>query len=80
MKRKTSALSVISLVLGIIGLLIFGIVLGILALIFGGLGLSRDNYRYKGHGIATAGLILGVIDVFIMIILIVFFPDYIIGF
>lgn len=58
--------AVASLVLGIVGLFCFGIVLGILAIIYSGKArkaIAANPGVYTGGGMATAGLILGIIDV-----------------
>ncbi len=52
--------SIVSLVLGIVGLFIFGIIAGIGAIAF---GIGKEDK------IATAGIILGIIDVSLMIII-----------
>jgi Domain of unknown function (DUF4190) len=60
-------------VLGIVGLLIslFG-VLPILAIIFGAMSRRQiDHGRGRGRGMATAGLILGVIGLILFIVVIV---------
>ncbi|AEH09051.1 MULTISPECIES: hypothetical protein [Protofrankia] len=54
--------SIISLVCGIIGLFFLGIILGIAAIAFGVRG------RRGGGRLATAGLVLGVIDVALWIV------------
>jgi len=51
--------SIVSLILGIIGLFVFGIICGIGAILF---GLGKDDK------IATVGMVLGVVDVVLMII------------
>ena len=70
-QRTSNGLAVAALVCGIIGFLFFGIVLGPLAAIFGGIGLSRANRGASGRAMAIAGLVLGVIDTVVAIILLV---------
>lgn len=60
----SSTFSIVSLILGILGLFVFSWLLGPLAIIFGALGLSRG-----GKGLAIAGLILGIIDLVLWIFL-----------
>lgn len=62
----SNSLAIASLVCGIIGLFIFEIVLGPLAIVFGGLGLRAARRR----GFALAGLIFGIIDVLVLILII----------
>lgn len=57
-KDDRPGLSIISFVLGIVGLLVFGIVCGILAVILGGIGMKRGL-----KGLAIAGIVLGIIDI-----------------
>jgi len=55
-----------SLVLGLVGLLLFGIILGILAIIFASIAKREINESPRGTfrngGSATAGLVLGIVD------------------
>jgi uncharacterized membrane protein YvbJ len=69
----TSSFSIVSLVTGILGLFINP--LSILAIIFGALGISQTNKNpnLKGHGMAVAGLVLGIVVVVIWIIIIIWF-------
>jgi len=59
-----------SLVSSLLGLLIAGIPLGILAIIFGGVAMKRikDDPGQPGLGLATAGLIVGIADVVLVLI------------
>ena len=55
-----------SLVLGLVGLFLFGIITGVIAIV---LGCSAKNDmaasgNYDGVGMATAGIVLGIIDIF----------------
>lgn len=71
---KPDKLAKTSMILGIIGLFIFGIILGLLALIFGAVSLGRISKNpdlYSGKGQAIAGLILGIIGLVGMIVLLV---------
>jgi hypothetical protein len=67
---RTSGFAIAALVLGIIGFLIN--FLSILAIIFGALGMSHTGKdpALKGRGMAVAGLVLGIIVVFIWIFII----------
>ena len=40
-----------------------GLVMGILAIILGAIGLGRAQHVYTGRGMATAGLVLGILTV-----------------
>lgn len=56
--------AITSLVLGILGLFVLGILFGPLAIIFGAIGLNRGE-----GGMAVAGLILGIVDLLLWLIL-----------
>jgi hypothetical protein len=60
-----TGLAVAGLICGLAGLLFLPIILGPLAIIFGGIGLSNAAKNPIGHGksMATAALVLGIIDV-----------------
>lgn len=74
MPTETSGMAIAALVCGIIGLFFFGIILGPVAIC---LGLSAKNkiredpQRYTGQCQATAGIVLGIIDVIGSIIFII---------
>lgn len=58
--------SVASLVCGLIGIIFFGIVLGIIAIVMGTKAKSKISAQpgvYGGAGLATAGIVLGIIDI-----------------
>lgn len=70
---KNHGLAITSMILGILSLItLYGALLfGLLAIIFGGVALnaiSRDPERYKGRGMARAGLICGIISVAIIFV------------
>jgi hypothetical protein len=77
---KTSGFAVTSMVLGIIGIpmvciYFIGIILSILAIIFAGIAISsikNSNNTLSGKGMAKAGLVLGIINISIVVILILF--------
>lgn len=60
-----------ALVCGILGLVVFGVVLGAVAI---GLGVTaqrnirRNPLVVKGYGMATTGLVLGIIDVVVFVL------------
>ena len=56
--EEKKGLSIASMVLGLVGIVIAALPCGILAIIFSVLGKKKG-----GKGFATAGLILGIIDV-----------------
>ena len=64
--EEKKGMSIASMVLGIVGLLVFALPCGILAIIFSILGKKKG-----GKGFATAGLVLGIIDVIFGILMIV---------
>lgn len=55
--EEKKGLSIASMVLGLVGLVLFALPCGILAIIFSILGKKKG-----GKGFATAGLVLGIID------------------
>jgi hypothetical protein len=61
--KKANGAATAGLVLSLIGLLIIPFLFGLLGIIFSGVGLSRNREEYRGHGTATAGLIIGIIDI-----------------
>jgi hypothetical protein len=65
----SNGLAIAALVCGIVGIFIAEIILGPLAIIFGAIGLHRANRGARGRGMAWAGLILGVIDVVLIVVL-----------
>jgi uncharacterized membrane protein YvbJ len=62
--ERTSGMAIAALIMGILGFLFFGL-LSILAIIFGAIGISQTNKDpyLKGKGMATAGLVLGIIGI-----------------
>lgn len=65
-----NGLATAGMVCGIIGLLIANFILGPLAIIFGGIGLSRANKGAPKRGQALAGVILGILDIVVYVIII----------
>ena len=71
MENKTNGLSIAALVCGILGIVgsfipvvcYFTTVLAILGIIFGVMGKKRADAANSGKGLATAGLVLGIIGV-----------------
>lgn len=58
--------AVASIVCAVVGLMFFGIVLGIVAIVLGYQArnaIRTDPLKFKGDGIARAGVILGIVDV-----------------
>jgi hypothetical protein len=49
---------IIAIIFGILGLCCFGVICGIIALILGIIGQTRDESK----GLATAGVVLGILD------------------
>ena len=74
-ERKTHGLAIAAMVLGILSLISFygSFVFGLLGIIFGGSAIKRirqNPEKYKGLGMARAGLICGIIGVALIILLI----------
>ncbi|MEU9200899.1 DUF4190 domain-containing protein [Streptomyces sp. NPDC048332] len=69
-RSGTNGFAVASLICGIIGLLFFGVVLGPVAIVLGAVGLRQLSAK-GGTGMAKAGLVLGVIDLLIVVVLVI---------
>jgi hypothetical protein len=70
---SSNGLATASLVLGILGLVLFlvpviGLILAVLAIVFGGAGISRANVGGGSRGQAIAGLVMGVVGVILLIL------------
>jgi hypothetical protein len=74
--NTSNGLAIAALVCGIVGLLCLGFVLGPLAIIFGGIGLSKANQGAEHKGLATAGLVLGIVDVVMQVALVIALDRY----
>ena len=54
-----------SLIVGLVGLVVFGVILGIIALVLASQAkkeIAIEPGRYNNAGSATAGLVLGIVD------------------
>lgn len=68
-QKKGNAFSVVALVMGLIAIIGAFIpiityaawLVGIIAIVFGALGMKRSKETNTGHGLAVAGLVLGII-------------------
>lgn len=72
---RTQGMATASLVLGILSLISFygSFLFGLLAIIFGGSALKRikkNPEKFKGKGLATAGLICGIVGVALILLII----------
>ncbi|ANS70741.1 hypothetical protein SLINC_8517 [Streptomyces lincolnensis] len=67
---RTNGLAIASLCCGIVGLFILNIILGPLAIVFGAVA-RRQAAAKNGAGMAKAGIVLGVVDVILWIVLLV---------
>ena len=70
---KTNGSALTGFILSLVGLFLFGFILGVLAIIFSAIGLGKikkDSSKWKGKGLAIAGLIIGIIDIIGWLILI----------
>jgi len=71
--KRTSGMAIASLVIGIIGILIFGIILGPIAIILGALAkneISKRPQELQGSGQATAGIVCGIIAIVVWVIVV----------
>lgn len=69
---KPEGLGIAGFISGALGLFVASIPLGIVATVFGGVSLSKINrnpMKFRGRGLATASIILGVVDIVVMIVL-----------
>jgi len=64
-KSSGDGAAVVSLVLGLVGLVIFGIVLGILAIIFGATALSKGTSK---RNLAIAGIVMGILSILVWLV------------
>jgi hypothetical protein len=63
-----------ALVCGIVGLFCFGVILGPVAIYLGSTAkreIQQSNGRLKGSGMATAGMVLGIIAVVVFVLSII---------
>jgi Domain of unknown function (DUF4190) len=67
-----NGLAIAALVCGLVGLFIANVVLGPLAIIFGGIAWSKANHGAARKGMAVAGTILGIVDVALFALVLVF--------
>ncbi|CAL9342804.1 hypothetical protein SUDANB58_00302 [Streptomyces sp. enrichment culture] len=65
---RTNGLAIASLVCGIIGLFLFNVVLGPIAIVLGVVGMRQAPAR-GGAGMAKAGIVLGVVDLVLFLVL-----------
>jgi Domain of unknown function (DUF4190) len=75
MPLQTDGMAIASLILGVIGLATCFNITGVLAVIFGYVAkkkIRESNGTLGGDGLATAGLIIGWIDIAIMVLFIIF--------
>ena len=61
-EKTGGGFAIASLVCSLVGLFLYGIIMGIISIIFGVIGLGS-----KRSGLATAGLVIGIIDVVVVL-------------
>lgn len=66
MNKELNVLGLISMVIAIIGLFVFGIPCGIASLILGIIGITTAG-ETRGKGMAIAGTVVGAIDLVAML-------------
>ncbi|MFF5158814.1 DUF4190 domain-containing protein [Streptomyces sp. NPDC000348] len=64
---RTNGLAIASLCCGVVGLFVLNIILGPLAIVFG--AVARRQAAGNGAGMAKAGIVLGVVDVVLWLVL-----------
>lgn len=74
-QQRTNGFSVASLVLGIVGFFFYPFLIpGALAIIFGFVGMNqvgKSGGAQRGRGLAIAGLIIGIVDVVLFLIVVI---------
>jgi hypothetical protein len=70
-RGSSNGMAIAAIICGIVGLFFLGFIFGPIALILGGLALYQASRGMGQRGIAWAGLILGVIDVVLLIVVLV---------
>ncbi len=73
--RPQEPMAIAGFVLGLVSILFLGFITGILAIIFSALGLQKINREpelFSGKGLAVAGLILGIINVALPLLAVLF--------
>lgn len=69
-KKPVNGLAIASMVIGIVGIFFFSIILGPLAIVLAAFALRTGNEK-SGRGMAIAGLVLGIIDTVLAVILLI---------
>lgn len=72
--QPESAFAITSLVLGCVGVLMFWLygIVPILAIIFGGISISKSRKAgVKPSGMATAGLVLGIVELAVVALFVI---------
>jgi Domain of unknown function (DUF4190) len=69
--RQRNGMAVAGFVCAFIGIFLFNFILGPLGIIFGGVGLSRARDGAPNRGLAIAGVVLGIIDLVLFLVLVV---------
>ena len=69
-RRPTPIIAIIGLLVGIVGLFIFGVPCGVLAIILGIASYAREK-----TALAWLALILGMVDIATVLIILYFFPS-----
>ena len=66
---KYNPFAIASFVCSIVGIFLFGLIMGILSVIFAVVAKNRAKTfpNEKGRGLATAGLVIGIIEIIIMV-------------
>lgn len=66
MNKELNVFGLISMIIALVGLFIFGIPCGVVSLIFGIIGIVTAG-ETKGKGMAIAGTVIGAIDLVTML-------------
>jgi hypothetical protein len=66
--RQRNGLAVAGFVCAIVGIFLFNFILGPLGIIFGGVGLSRAREGAPNPGLASAAVVIGIIDLLLFLV------------
>ena len=69
---RINGMALTGFILSLVGLFIFGFIFGVLAIIFSAIGLAKikkDPAKWKGKGMAIAGLVIGIVAILAWLII-----------
>jgi hypothetical protein len=69
--HQRNGMAVAGFVCALVGIFLFNFILGPLGIIFGGIGLSHARDGAPNRGLAIAGVVIGILDVILFLIVVV---------